>query len=77
MYNLKYIFLFVEEKLIVYMPNMSLLLLNEIWTNDHLILNTTVYFGIENKYIQIKGKVKLMKYLWYLLFPTSLESDIL
>ena len=55
MYNLKYIFLFVEEKLIVYMPNMSLLLLNEIWTNDHLILNTTVYFGIENKYIQIKG----------------------
>ena len=72
MYNLKYIFLFVEEKLILYMPTMSLLLLNEIWTNDHLI-----YFGIENKYIQIKGKVKLMKYLWYLLFPTSLESDIL
>ena len=72
MYNLKYIFLFVEEKLILYMPTMSLLLLNEIWTNDRLI-----YFGIENKYIQIKGKVKLMKYLWYLLFPTSLESDIL
>ena len=76
MNNLKYIFLFVEEKFILYIPT-SLLFLNEIWTNDHFILHTTVYFGLENKYIQIKGKVKLMKYLWYLLFPMSLESDIL
>ena len=76
MNNLKYLSSSIEEKLILYIPTICLYYFYMKFEKMIITFNTTVYFGL-NEYIQIKGKVKLMKYVCYLLFPMSLESDIL